>query len=145
MDARALTRDCGSAQILVVDAEEFGDAACVGETTNGMVRRVAFENLRDLAEAGIVKMLDQAADEVSNSFTLGALESINLDVSITVRSNEPWPDCPLMIGAITLPAIAGVPAAIFLVFGRKSAQSVWRKKMPCDNVEHSALLRLVER
>ena len=34
-----------SAQILVMDAEQFGDAACVGEPADGTVRRVAVENL----------------------------------------------------------------------------------------------------
>src|SRR5207302_1150313 len=51
------------------------------------------------------------------------------------RTDQPWPDRALMIGAVAVVRIAFVSPAILWIGGREAAQSVRRQQMLLDNAQ----------
>src|SRR5881296_3614928 len=94
--------------VRVVRAQQFADGPRLRETADGTMRRVGIENFRRAAEAGFVQMGDQAGQEAGNLLLLGLAGAVDLRVRVAIRADEPAPHGALVVGAITLPTVAGV-------------------------------------
>src|SRR4051812_45816018 len=107
------------------------------------MRRVPVEDLGNLAESLVFNVPPEFRQPAYYLFARLGRSPIDLHVSGDKRAHQPWPDSPLMIGAIAARRIPLITAAILWVGRRKSAKTVRCEQMPFDRGEHA--LRLFTR
>ena len=123
---RGPARRLGDGNVLDESPKQFRYAPRLGEATTGAMRCVPVEHLGNLAKTLVFHVPPEFRQPSCCLFARFRRPPIDLDVGRDKRAHQPWPDSPLMIGAIAAPRIPLIAAAVLRVGRRKTAEAVRR-------------------
>src|SRR5256885_5903953 len=117
------------------DPQGFCNRPGLREATPCPVRRFRVKNLRDLAETGVMEVALQPIEKRPRLSVLCRVVALDLPPGYDKPSQQKRPDCPLMIGSVSLRDRAFVPRAIPVVLWRESPQPHRREQMVLHDPE----------
>ncbi len=103
------------------------------------MRRVAVENLRDVSQPTLFQVIEQRLQQGANRLRASGTRIIDPHRGVAVWPDQPRPDGALVIGAVSLPAVAPVFSDVLVMSWRERAQPVRRQQMFRDHLEHRPL------
>src|ERR1700694_1997949 len=115
-------------------AEDFGNAPGLRNAAHWPGGRLRLEDLADRAQAGIEKVRPEWLQKLAGHLRI----ALDAKVRVEIRSHEPGPRHPHVIGGVARALIASVGRLIAGVIGTEGPQSVWRQELRCDQVESQA-------
>ena len=131
---------CGTnpSDVLDIRPQDLSYAPGLRHASNRPLWSVAIEDLRDVAEPAIRKVILERRQPFGRSAAGRITASVYLDVCGDERSHQPRPYRSLMVSAVTLSWTTRVPATILRVSGRQTSQTI-RGKQLLLNFPHHAL------
>ena len=110
-----LRRGSNSFYILHVCAQDFRHAPRLRDAAAWSVGGVAVENLGNVTQASVGEMILQRGEPFACLMACWFAAAIDLHISGDKRSQQPWPDRALVIGAVAAGGIASVASAILWI------------------------------
>src|SRR5580698_3422466 len=92
-----------------VTAEDFSNAPCLGDAGASRVRFLRVEDLADGADARLAEVRLEGGEETLRFF---AAIGIHLQPGVYEGSDQPAPDCALMVGSVSRAKVAVVSGFI---------------------------------
>src|SRR5438067_6230399 len=121
--------------------QHFSDAPRLRDATAGQVWFVRIINFADCAQP-VVAQMDR---ERFQKFTGAPLViRVNFQPGVDEGSDQPGPNCSLMISTITRAQIAGVNRFVFWIIGRKRTQSKRGEQFVLRNIDNGLPAFLIE-
>ena len=95
---------------------------------------IAIEDLRHRADAGFPEMHPEAGQHGATAF-LGVVTA-EASQRRQVRTDQPRPDGPLMVGGVARQGATAVVPLIGRILRRQAAQAPWREQFCFDHGQH---------
>src|SRR5579883_2982548 len=119
-------------------AQQFRNAPCLSKTAGRRKGRLRLRHLAHRADAALPQMANQRREQSQS----GSAVMKDAQMNINVRADQPGPDGPLMVRAVTLDGIAVEARVIRRVLRTEGAQSHWSEQVIGDLLEHPTRLSI---
>ena len=120
--------------------QDLADTPGLGDAAHRSIGRLRLEDLADGSQSGVEQVRDEGIEQSAYRRTI----AVEAPVRVEIRSQQPWPRHPHVIGRVAGALIALVGGQVARVVGAQRAQTIRCQESFRDDTENATMIETGE-